>query len=73
MIKTPMNPMMIALQRQMPTRSPRKRIENKATKMGDENMIAAVIVSDRYLTATKLKNVDTTNSAPRRVNKAKVV
>jgi hypothetical protein len=57
----------------MPTRSFRNTIEKSATKIGDENMIAAVIVSDRYLTATKLKNVDTTNKDPRNVNNASVV
>jgi len=73
MVKTPINPTMIALHRQMPTRSPKKRIESRATKIGDENMIAAVIVRERYLTAMKLKNVDTTKINPRKINSVSVL
>ena len=35
--------------------------------------MAAVMVSDRYLTAIKLKNVDTTNINPRKINSVSVL
>ena len=45
---------------------PKNRIENNAAKIGDENMIAAVIVGERYLTA-KIK-MWTQPKAPRAVS-----
>ena len=50
---------------QISTYSRRKIMESAATIIGEENIIAEVIVNGRYLIAIKLKNVQTVSKAAR--------
>ena len=51
---------------QTSTNSRRKTIEMEATIIGEENMIADVMVNGRYFIAIKLKNVQTTSNMARK-------
>ena len=66
MISTPINPTAVAIQRRMPTRSPRKKIDSAVTNSGETKPVAEASAIGRNR-KPEMKNSDDASSVTPRI------
>ena len=65
MINTPINPTAVAIQRRMPTRSPRKNIDSAVTNSGETKPVAEASAIGRNRKPEIKNSEDASSMAPR--------